>query len=238
MNVWGRGMGAKKNWGPAQYTALAAVIAIHLALLVIFVVASKSRQSSREQIPEITALIFVPAPTSRRGPVAALPNQLRIAIAPQQNLPLPLAEPTPEAPQQPRNEPPHNQEFVDWAASAQRAAKELLASEATEHERNAKMGTGWWLAQDAKQRRRTPGPAFPWSHQPQTSWVDFDPNSLVITFTLGRRCQLSVFLLVPGFGCVVGYLDPEPGRGDLFDSRYRSSPIELPVAMPVDGADK
>jgi hypothetical protein len=51
-----------------------------------------------------------------------------------------------------------------------------------------------------------------------------------MTFTLNRRCQVSVFLILPGFGCALGHLDPDPGRSDLFDPEYVSGPIDLPAS--------
>jgi hypothetical protein len=35
-------------------------------------------------------------------------------------------------------------------------------------------------------------------------------------------------LIIPGFGCALGRIDPEPGRSDLFDERYTAPPIEIP----------
>jgi hypothetical protein len=47
----------------------------------------------------------------------------------------------------------------------------------------------------------------------------------------GRRCTLAFFLILPGFGCAFGPLDPEPGRGDLFDPKYQPQPLELPDSL-------
>jgi hypothetical protein len=53
------------------------------------------------------------------------------------------------------------------------------------------------------------------------------PHSFVLTLRL-KRCQISDFLIVAGFGCDIAGKDPEPGRSDLFDPKYAPQPLELP----------
>jgi hypothetical protein len=66
--------------------------------------------------------------------------------------------------------------------------------------------------------------------------LDFDPDTFEVTVYLGKRCRLSYFLFVAGFGCVLGPINPEPGRGDLFDPKFRSAPVELPVPLMAQPA--
>ena len=198
------------------------VVALHLLFIAALIETTRERNSLTATEHVVGALIYLPDLT----PAAARANR-----APA----MPKAPPTAKA--SPASEPPaahlpqqpeHRDDVIDWTANAQQAARNILAAEAIEHARNSKMGAGWWLAQDMKQQRRVGRTPFPWSRQPGPSGVDIDPESFVITFRLNRRCQVSVFLILPGFGCALGHLDPEPGRADLFDPKYRSVPIELP----------
>jgi len=77
-------------------------------------------------------------------------------------------------------------------------------------------------------------PSFPWSREPISKYFDFDRESGIATLSLGR-CRLAFLLIIPGFGCALGRVDPEPGRADLFDERYTAPPIELPN-NPLDEA--
>ena len=70
-------------------------------------------------------------------------------------------------------------------------------------------------------------PAFPWSRQPLGKHFDADAHTGIVSVR-GKRCTLAFFLILPGFGCALGPLDPEPGRGDLFDPKYQPQPLELP----------
>ena len=204
-----------------------AVLALHVALIAVVIEAARNRKPLATDEGIVSTLIYLPV----ASPKAGTSGVLRTAPRAPATVPS-LTEPTPEL-LRPPNEPLQTQEYIDWTAAAHQAARDLLAAEAAERARNSKMGTGWWLAQDAKQRRRTMARAFPWSHQPQTSWMEIDPDSFVITFRT-ERCQLSIFLVVAGFGCALGHLDPEPGRADLFDPKYRSTPIELPATLDDD----
>ena len=73
-------------------------------------------------------------------------------------------------------------------------------------------------------------PVFPWSRQPLGKHFDADPHTGIVSLS-GQRCTLAFFFILPGFGCAVGTLDPEPGRGDLFDPKYRPQPLELPDSL-------
>jgi hypothetical protein len=210
-----------------------AVLAIHLVTVAALLEAMRERKRFSTDEGVVSALIYLPQTTPKvatpgRAPsVHRAPNTAPASI---QTLPPAL--------QQLPNTLPQKEELIDWAAAAHQAARDLLAAEASERERNSKMGTGWWLAQDAKHRRRAAASSYPWSHQPLSSWVDIDPDSFVISFTLNQRCQLVMFLFVAGFGCALGHLDPEPGRADLFDPKYRTAPLEQLELNPDDAPDK
>ena len=210
-----------------------AVLAIHLAFVVTVLEAMRERKRLSADEGVVSALIYLPEKT----PKVVVPGRARSALRALNTAPASIQF-SPQALQQVPNTLPQKEEFIDWAAAAHQAARDLLAAEASERERISKMGTGWWLAQDAKHRRRAAGSSYPWSHQPLTSWVDIDPDSFVISFTLNQRCQLIVFLFVAGFGCALGHLDPEPGRADLFDPKYRTAPLELMDLNPDDAPDK
>ena len=79
-------------------------------------------------------------------------------------------------------------------------------------------------------RTKSARPAFPWSREPLGKHFDADPHTGIVSLH-GKRCTLAFFLILPGFGCALGPLDPEPGRGDLFDPRYQPQPLELPDSL-------
>jgi hypothetical protein len=203
---------------------LVAVLALHVLFIAVFVESARERKQPSADAYVVMALIDLPyaapvSPIARRGPAVtkapAIAPAVPASVLPQAQVP---------------KQPVRANDFIDWTANAQQAARNVLAAEAAERARNSKMGAGWWLAQDAKQQRRVGHSPFPWSRHPGPAGVEIDPESFVITFRLNRRCQVSVFLILPGFGCALGRLDPEPGRADLFDPRYRSAPIERPSA--------
>jgi hypothetical protein len=97
------------------------------------------------------------------------------------------------------------------------------------------MGSGWWLALADKHPRRIARHSFPWSPQRKYGGAEIDPDNFMITFHLGQRCVVAVFVILPGFGCALGHLDPEPGQSDLFDAKYRPAPLELPTLIGADG---
>jgi hypothetical protein len=202
--------------------ALVAVVAIHLVFLALLVDSSRQRTrlSGAEQV--ITTFIFNPVVKS------AASYALRTRSAPRHSAALPpVTEATAQTPPEMTKDRSPSEEPIDWLASAHQAAREVLAAEAIEAKRNSRMGEGWWLAQEAKQSRFVHRNSFPWSRQPRRSWVDVDPATFLVTFTLGKRCQVVLFLIVPGFGCALGALNPEPGRGDLFDPKFLSQPLNI-----------
>jgi hypothetical protein len=211
---------------------LLAVVAIHLLFVAVLIDSTRKRDRAPGAEPTITAFIF-------NLPDSAPADQLPRARAARRQVPssAALSEPALPPPSAVAEEHSLIQEPIDWLASAHRAARDLLAAEAIEAKRNASMGEGWWLAQEAKHHSFASGKSFPWSRQPRRSWVDIDPDTYLITFTLNKRCQVVLFLIVPGFGCALGHLNPEPGRSDLFDPKFLSPPLELAPAADDNPAE-
>jgi hypothetical protein len=201
---------------------LIAVLAIHLALVSALIDALRQRKPLVATASIVSTLIYLPPRPHRATP----PVHAQTARKPSDKSPAPT-EPAPQVPPQGVGETAQTEKPVDWGANARQAALDVLKAESIDLRRSSKMGEGWLLAQENSHHHASPHKPFPWSHQPLTSWVDVDPDTFVITFRLGRRCQV-VFLVVAAVGCVVGPLDPEPGRNDLFDPIYRPQPLELP----------
>jgi hypothetical protein len=212
--------------------ALLAVLAIHLLFVAVLIDSSRQRDRLPGAEPTITAFIFNPA-------ASAPAEQLPRARSARRQVPASpaMSEPALPLPSAVTEERSRIQEPTDWLASAHQAARDVLAAEAIEAKRNARMGAGWWLAQEAKHHRFASAKSFPWSRQPRRAGVDIDPNTFLVTFTLNERCQVVLFLIVPGFGCALGHLNPEPGRSDLFDPKFLSPPLELAPAADVNLAE-
>jgi hypothetical protein len=92
------------------------------------------------------------------------------------------------------------------------------------HQRLAAMDE---LPDDRQPRHRS---AFPWSHQPLTRWFDFDAHTLTSSLHIGKHCEFVLFVILPGFGCLLGHLDDE-SRGDLFDPALLPAPLQLPSPL-------
>ncbi len=110
--------------------------------------------------------------------------------------------------------------------AAELAAAVVVARSTADQQRDEAMGS----MPTSPFRTRSARPAFPWSRQPLGKHFDADPHTGIISVS-GKRCTLAFFLILPGFGCAIGPLDPEPGRGDLFDPKYRPQPLELPEPL-------
>jgi len=201
-----------------------AVVAVHLAFLAALIEATHHRKLSPATENVVTTTLYFPAATPRL-PATSQDRTARSKAATSSAITEPMQSMAPPA----SYEPSRPEEPIDWLASAHQAARDVLAAEAAELKLDGRMGSGWWLAQDARQHRVTRAKSFPWSRQPLRSWVDIDPSSFVFTFTLNRRCAISVFIVVAELACNLGPLDPEPGRSDLFDPKYKAGTLELPL---------
>lgn len=116
-----------------------------------------------------------------------------------------------------------------WSAAATVAARR--AAKAQAQIRQYHPGSGelprWWKSAWETPRAR---PSFPWSRQPLSSWFDvsFDRKTGMTVVRIGRRCRIVFLLIEPFFACVLDHLNPDPGRGDLFDRKYLPAPLVLP----------
>jgi hypothetical protein len=118
------------------------------------------------------------------------------------------------------------QPTTNWRLEAQRAAAAVIIHAATDQQHDGVMGSTPKSPYRASRAR----PAFPWSREPLGKHFDADPHTGIVSLR-GKRCTLAFFLIVPGFGCAIGPLDPEPGRGDLFDPKFQPQPLELPDSL-------
>ncbi|MFT3907209.1 MAG: hypothetical protein QM718_12940 [Steroidobacteraceae bacterium] len=73
---------------------------------------------------------------------------------------------------------------------------------------------------------------YPWSRQPLSRHFDFHAGVLTLRT---RRCVIGLIIVLPAFGCLLGHIDPEPGRSDLFDGKYQAPPLQLPRSALGDG---
>ena len=211
-------MGGRKCWGPPQYIALAAVIAVHLVFLVSLVVASRSRQSPVKQFSEITALIFVPpARASRRSPVAAKQTRHPNAITPPLILRLPLTELEPG-----KLAPDIDRAPADWTATAQGAANRIAAPRTgtsfgfipSQPDNVAQSPKSWWstpVHHSGEQHRLDSGEWIVW----------ISDSCFIVINTLSSEPPDEV---MRGLREVIGFPDAHCpsksgiARGDLFDS--------------------
>ncbi len=115
---------------------------------------------------------------------------------------------------------------VDWMSELHAAASASIGNISRQHRRDSGMGS-------------TPKPPyaalpsqalFPWSHQPLGRHFDFDSDTGLITLRT-RHCVFALWLILPGFACVPGPVNPEPGEGDLFDHRFAPWEWQLPRSL-------
>jgi hypothetical protein len=207
-----------------------AVLAIHLVFVaaLIEVTRLRTRYSTPETI--VSTLIYLPRATPNTRAAATPRPQGRLPHAQPERSDLPPSVNAPLI-----QEPPAVQPYIDWTASAHEAVQNLLASETRDRRIARSMGSGWWSAFDEKQQHLSARRAFPWSPQRKFAGAEIDPDNFIVTFHLGPRCAVAVFVILPGFGCALGRLDPEPGQSDLFDAKYRPAPLELPTLIGADG---
>jgi hypothetical protein len=117
--------------------------------------------------------------------------------------------------------------IIDWNAAATDAARHQLAAQADAQRRDRSMG----VAPQGIAPPRAPPPAFAWHRQPLGK--HFDVERGVVTVRT-KRCVFGVFVILPGFSCNPGRVDPEPGQGDLFDPKYAVPSLELPKPLVDD----
>jgi len=198
---------------------LLVVLALHGLLLLIL--RDALGRASRAQRRELAMVWLDLAPSRPQAAASAAARSLRLPARPA--APPPLPAPTKEPPLPVAVTAPAVSAPIDWSAEAQRAAQAALKQAARDRRAPTAMGAVPHSNFGVPASR----PQFPWSRQPQGGIVDFDPGSFVLTLSL-KRCQISYFLIVAGFGCDIAGKDPEPGRSDLFDPKYAPQPLELP----------
>jgi hypothetical protein len=142
------------------------------------------------------------------------PAAMATAPVPVHSVPLLPAAPGPARP------------ATNWRMEAERAAAAVINRSAADQQRDGVMGA----IPKSPFRTSSARPAFPWSRQPLGKHFDADPHTGIVSLR-GKRCTLAFFLILPGFGCALGPLDPDPGRGDLFDPKYQPHPLELPDSL-------
>lgn len=215
--------------------ALAGACALQLIFISVLVASWRIRSPPAPAQAIAMTQIVVPSAASNSAPQSSPAPIATAALAP---VPMTL---TPAAPllQLPSAGPPlpaRTATSTDWAQAARLAAVGAARAELLAQRRRQASGERAPTAADGA-HSADQQPSFPWSRQPLTSWFDFDPKTLAASIRLGRRCEFVLVLILPGFGCALGHLDPNPGRSDLFDPKFRPAPLQLPApALPVPAA--
>src|ERR1700688_117234 len=115
---------------------------------------------------------------------------------------------------------------VDWMSELRAAASASIENLSRQHRRDSGMGATPKSPYIASPDQ----PLFPWSHQPLGKHFDFDSDTGLITLRT-KHCVFALWLILPGFACVPGPVNPEPGEGDLFDHRYAPWEWQLPRSL-------
>lgn len=214
----------------------AGVIALHLLALWAFIAAGRLQLQRAAVEPVMTWLSFPDAATRTRATQPdvrpATPARARGRLAEPTRLagqPAPIVSVSPDLPRSTAITPQavERQPAVDWSAAAVDAARHHLDEEASDRRRDHAMGE----APEIAARARAPHPAFPWGHQPMGKHFDVQGPVLLVRT---KRCVFGVLVVLPGFSCNPGRIDPEPGQGDLFDPKYAPQPLELPRPLVDD----
>ncbi len=225
----GRGAGGRTAAG-------AGVIALHLLVLWAFITAGRLHMPPASiepvmawlSIGDAPARPITPAPAPARTAMARRPSLSAIGqpvplVAAPADLPRPTAI-TPPAASTPDIAPAP---AIYWRAAATAGARAALDGQARQRHLEQSMGA----APQSTARAATPHPAFPWGHQPMGKHYDIQGGVLLVRT---KRCVFGVFVILPGFSCNPGRIDPEPGQGDLFDPKYAPPPLEVPRPLVDD----
>jgi len=228
----GRGMTTRGAVG-------AGVIALHLLVFWAFIAAGRLQLPRAAVEPVMTWLSFPDASTRperppavtplARAPARALATRRLAEQAQPAGQPAPIVNVSPDLPRPTAITPDavDREPAIDWNAAAVDAARHHLDQQASDRRRDHGMGE----APEASTGAPAPHPAFPWGHQPLSK--HFDIQRGVVTVRT-KRCVIGVFIILPGFSCNPGRIDPEPGQGDLFDPKYAPQPLELPKPLVDD----
>jgi hypothetical protein len=233
-----------KHWQPpssraVKYAAFAAACALQLLFASVFVAVGRVRSPSAARQEVVMTQIVLRTTPPKSAPESA-PTPVAITtlspvpvtpVLPLPGLPLPVLR---------FPSPAHRKAPIDWARAAQLATDSTVAAE-TRARRQARASGELPGPERGSAGVANEQPSFPWSRQPLSSWFDFEPAKLRATFRLGKRCVLVLVLILPGGGCILGHIDPDPGRADLFDPKFRPAPLTLPEpalqSPPEPGAE-
>jgi hypothetical protein len=200
----------------ARVIALLAVVALHLFGGLLFIRALRTSRATEPASPLTVWLAWsgsevpVEAPKRRMSPRN---SRTRVAGTAAQN-DAPPAGPIAPSP------------GVDWNGELRTAAAASIEGASRRRRQDSGMGSTPRSPYSIMPAR----PAFPWSHQPLGRHFDFDASTGLLTLR-GKRCVLAIWLILPGFACAAGPVDPEPGEGDLFDRKYAPWALELPRSL-------
>jgi len=210
-------------------------VGLHLLGCLVFLHAVETERASRPADGPALLWLDLQAsalPPARRPEAAPHPEAARTAARPTLRQPAVSHSPPVSVPVPLVQAPQPAQPATNWNLEANRAASDVLASNALEQRRDRAMGS----MPISPYHHAPPRPSFPWSRQPLGKHFDADLHSGVVSLR-GQRCFVGLFIILPIFGCDVGHLDPEPGRGDLFDPKYKSQPLEVPRSLSEKLAD-
>jgi hypothetical protein len=207
-------------------------VGLHLLGGLILLRALENERSPQTTDDPAFLLLDLPASAAVRRPaprpVAVRPAAVQPAA---QAVPTPLQLPL-RQPAATLEAPNPAQPTANWNLEASRAASDVLAANALEQRRDRAMGS----IPVSPYHHAAPPPSFPWSRQPLGKHFDADLHSGMVTLR-GKRCMIGLFIILPVFGCDAGHLDPEPGRGDLFDPKYKPQPLEVARSLSEQLAD-
>jgi hypothetical protein len=222
----------------SRYLALGAACALQLLFALAFLGLGRGH-GSRLPPSAVTAQIVLLAPSVASTAASAATPAPRLTPLPLTVPPVTprLSVPEIDFPSQEGSAPQPAHPPTDWTRAAHRVAGEVVGAQILAQRRRQATGEMPWP--DAAQPGRA-GPAIPWSHQPLTRWFDFDPATLVSSINLGKHCQLVFFVILPGFGCILGHIDS--GGGGHFEASFdlrslEPPPLELPgpgLPTPAD----
>ncbi len=218
--------------GVARYLAFVAACALQLLFILAFVELGRDHGTANVPEPAVTAVLLPPGQEAPASTPTA-PTATRRMPSPLSIQPVPRVLPAPEInfpPTQARSASQSRKARADWARAAHLAAAQVVAEQTLARRRRQASGEMPWPQTEPGPRT----PSLPWSHQPLTRWFDFDPATLVTSLNLGRHCELVFFVILPGFGCILGHIDS--GAGGHFDANFDPTSLEPPpLELPGPG---
>lgn len=211
----------------ARVIALLAVVALHLLGALLITGTLRAPRTTEPPNPVTVWLAWrgneQPLEARRRSGATGELRTRSVAPAPKPSSPALAARPPPSP--APPTAAITASPSVDWNGEL-RAAAASVQKDSQKRGRRTGMGStppSPYVSPPAR-------PVFPWSHQPLGKHYDFDSDTGLITVRT-KHCVFAIWLILPGFACTPGPVDPEPGEGDLFDHRYAPWTLELPQSL-------